>query len=346
MNKTAQYAIRSGRVLSAMVAVIAVLMFIVVSFWGGFRVYFPFFTLSVTDPVRPFVVALVFGGLYEWLAHVWRSAGLAEDKAPIATPADAPPYRSQGRIILLVAALIGLRFVFKTYEPSLMGRNDGYALMVWVPLMVSGAALGAWRTALCAHRAAAGASGWFPVLFWILFPLAVPLHPLTALVFWVAAIVQPAAPGGWNPGRRRFAQIWGGVALLTVLVIVVLHSAGFGWAGKRVLAAISERTPLPVVWLLLCAFGMYAIRRLMPGLRLMVHRTGWLALLGIALAGARGAWGEAGVVLLLPLVAILLLAALLEIERRLEAVSMCFLHNILRLCLAGMLFGFIGLNLS
>lgn len=62
MNKTVQYVIRVGRGVCAVVSATAALVFVVISFWGGFRIYFPIATLSVTDPERAFLLALVFGG--------------------------------------------------------------------------------------------------------------------------------------------------------------------------------------------------------------------------------------------------------------------------------------------
>ncbi len=332
--------------MCALFTTVSALLFIVASFWGGFRIDFPSWTLSVSNPVRPLVIAVVLGGIYEMLDRRQRRAGAVTvlSRASV-SGVDEQRYRPQGGVILFVSVLIGVRFAFKTYEPYLMGKGDGFALMALVPFMVAGAALGAWRADLRARRGGAGKVAWFPVLLWALFPLAFPLHPATTLACLVAAFVLPASPGVWNPGPRRMACIGGGCVLLAVLVIVSLHNLGFGWAGKHVLVAMADRVPFPAVWLLLCVFGLLSILRLQSGFRLSAHRAGWLALPGLALAGTRGVWGDAGVILLLPLVSVLLMAALAEIDRRLEAASMHFARNIMLLCLAGMLSGFLGLNL-
>lgn len=348
MGKAARTARRLSGALCAMVSAASALVFIAVSFWGGFRIDFPGQTVSVTNPVIPLVMALALSAVYELLARRQRREDRMASPPPPAASGGETGFPRYGGWIILIATLLGVRFAYQTYEPFLMGKSSEFALMAWAPLMVAGAAVGAWRSSCCARRSPAAARvAWFPVLLWVLAPLAFPIHPVTTIACWIAAFVQPAFPHAGKPAKWRAGTVWAAVAVMTLLLLVLLvllGTVGPGWAGKRAVATISDS--LSRGGPLFFAVGLPVVIFTPSVFRQAAHRAAWLALPGFALAGTRGVWGIAGVVLLLPLGAVLLMAALADIDRRLEAAYMCFARNIIQLCLAGLIFGFIGSNLT
>jgi hypothetical protein len=336
MSKLSHIAMRIAAVVCGVTSIVALVAFIMAAFWNGFRVYFPAFTLSVTEPWRPLLLSLVFCCLYEVFA---RMASLG-DSGDMTQKHDVAP-SCHAFWIVGVAIVMAVRFAYRSYIPALMGKTPDMAVTILAPFMLAGAALGAWRTSRCAQESPASSHvGWFPVLLWVLVPIVFPLHPLSTIAFWLAALVQPAA-NGVRVFKERPGIVWIGVGVLTLISMIVLGSIGPGWAGKRAISTLSDYYSISW-WLIVVAGVLIAI--FAPGkLRGAIHQAGWLALFGFALAGTRGVWGMAGAVLVIPALSMLLLAIVTTLDRHLA--SYRFSRNLVQLCLAGFVFWFIGANL-
>ena len=283
-----------------------------------------------------------------------------QDSIPSATAAEAGalPLKGQDRAapgagltrrgervlafwLLILNAALWLHGLYRSYECILTKQSDSPAVPFWqIHVLYGSVALGThglwrWLKPSAGRLAAALAAAVFA-----LSPTCFSVTPGTVGAYFasVAALLALSALCG-RYGCRNGRVVAGGAALVAVAVAaLILHSVHKGWALNRLLDQLRAHGapgligPLAAVG----AVGWILLRRpLAPGLL----AAGLLGLLGLVFGGARGETGTAGVVLLLPLAAILTATGLAFLRTRTGLVRTPLGRNLALIAMLGLLLG-------
>lgn len=324
-------------VAAAVFTGLALVLFLVSSLFGGFRMNTPLGLLSCRDPAR--LLLLTLAGLLLWTVL---DSGRGEDVPPEERKkSERNSSAGPVSVFLLVTFLLWVRFVYRAYEPCFGGRPVSYDLLrlVHALFLFSGlTALAGWKRMSGSGREIAA---FFAALFLALSPLRfyVSSFVVTGFAMLAVFLVFQSPIEVW---LRRVCggRTWlGCVIALAVLIGGASHFTGLGWAGNRLQEHFFQRVaPGLSVWLLpLGGWNLWCFRAgPSPGWRLSLA----LGLWGLVLSGSRGEVGALGALLMLPLV-----SALME-----QGVSFLwkwplgrtvFGRNVMVLCLLGVLLGLV-----
>ncbi|HOW97259.1 MAG TPA: hypothetical protein P5567_05055 [Kiritimatiellia bacterium] len=309
---------------------ILLLLFLVSSLYGGFKMATPLGSLSCRHPGPLLLWTALCAGVWALMS---RPATRGEDDA-------APPFSRAGAIGLLLAAtaLLWLRFLYRSYEPVFGHRPVPTVPFLFTHLLFlfSGlAALGVWRQL---RRTEAEPAALFAALFTALSPLW--FHVSAPVVAGYAAI----ALLWWGAPRLERAPGWLlATALIPVAAAVLRH---WGWAGNRLTDQFAAAAPGLCAWLLLpgLAGWWFSRRTRRPWMRAALLACAW----SVVCAGARGEAGSLGAVLGLPLIASLLAVGGGWLLSAVPAERGWLARNVIMICLAGILLGMVrdGLDRS
>lgn len=325
----------AGRALAGAVALVSTLfavVFLVSAAYGGFRVQTPFGLISCTEPSRLL-------GLTAVLLLAWALVRRRGEGEWAAVPLSGQEARWVPVFLLILSGLLWLRFLYRSYERYLLGLSP-QPLPFWqthlIFASVAPACLFFWhdvrrRGGNLAALTGAVMLAFAPCAFYVSRTTAVAF--LAALAAWVVlTILLRAAPS------KKTACSWGLAALAIVAVgVVVLHRTEWGWGGNRVWDQILGRAaPGLTGWLAVAGLTSLLLGMQTEG---VLRAALVLAPFGLALAGARGAGGEVGAVLLAPLAAVLSATGVAFLLDKTAAGRTAFGRNILVLLLAGILLG-------
>lgn len=325
--------------VTSCLAVVSVTAFIVTMFWGGIRIHFPIGVFSLTDPLRPLFLTLLFTAIYTAL-----------NKRLINTDDSRKPEPESARVglggwIICATALLTILFIYRAYKPQLMGGEISMAYLAVLPVVTLGAGLGAYRVYCFSRNAKTRRSAWFSIIIWAISPLAFPAEPETAAAFWVMALWFPTSPDSKSVLFNSRKKTWGLVAIAAIVIAACLATWGDGWAFGRLRDVAADRL-LPASWLVVALIGLVLLFKSSSPYQNVIHRTGYLALLGVAIGGTRGNTGIAGAMLLLPFVLVLMSEFIRRVDQRLSGPAFILARNIFVLCFVGLVLGFIQHNMN
>ena len=310
---------------------ILLLLFLVSSLYGGFKMATPLGALSCrhAGPLLLWAAAAAVAGTL-----VSRAAKRAEDdRAPLFSGAGA------AGLLLTATVLLWLRFLYRSYEPVF-----GHRPVPTVPFfsthllfLFSGlAAFGAWRRL---RRTETETAALFAALSTALSPLWFHVSAPVVAGYAVIALLW------WTAPRWERAPAWlYATALVPIAVSSLRH---WGWAGKRLADQFSgAAAPGLSAWLVLLGLAGWWFTRptRRPWMRAATLACAW----GAAWAGARGEAGFLGGLLALPLLAGLMAAGIRWLESIVPAGRGTLARNVVLVGLAGILLGLLrdGLDRS
>ncbi|MBU1909257.1 MAG: hypothetical protein KJ726_04340 [Verrucomicrobia bacterium] len=328
----------AGRMLTVVTGSF-LLLFLVSSLFGGFKMQTPLGSLSCRHAGR-----LLLWTLAGALAWTGTAAGLRcfqSAPRPTGTMASKPLFSRAGAASLLLTTtlLLWARFLYRSYEPAFGGRPVPTVpfLSTHLLFLFSGlAALGAWQRL---RRTEEESGAIFAALFIATSPLwfhvSMPViagYAALALGWWVAPFLLKIEPAVF---RRR-----GLLFLSVILPALVVAWRSWGWAGKRLEEQFALRAaPGFTGWMILVGLvGWWATRRAdRPWMRPALLLLSW----GLVLGGARGEAGFLGALLMMSAFAGLMAAGIGWLLSATPLGRGTLGRNVIMVCLAAILLGLV-----
>lgn len=317
--------IGAGRVLAAVTGFF-LLLFLVSSLFGGFKMETPLGALSCRHAGR--LLLWTLAGALAW-------TGLNRSRTDVA-PSSLFSRGGAAILLLITTLLLWVRFLYRSYEPAFGHRPVPTVPFVSMHLLFlfSGlAALGVWRQL----RRSEEESGAFFAAFFIAasplwFHVSAPViagYAALAIAWWLAPYIELAAV------RRR-----GLIFASAILPVLAIFLKNWGWAGKRLEEQFVLRAaPGFTGWMVLLGLaGWWFTRRLRrPWMSAALLTFSW----GVVLGGARGEAGFLGAVLMLPLLAGLMAAGVRWLLLATPLGRGVLSRNVIMACLVGLVLGLV-----
>jgi hypothetical protein len=334
--------IGAGRVLASVTGFL-LLLFLVSSLFGGFKMATPLGSLSCRHPGR--LLLWTLAGALAWTAT---RAGLRHspsDPCPDGPSEPGPLFSHAGAVSLLLTTilLLWVRFLYRAYEPAFGGRPVPTVpfLSMHLLFLFSGlAALGAWRQLRRSEEE-------FGALFAALFMATSPLwfHVSTPVIagYTAMAFAWWAAPSIERAVFRRRGLMFASA----ILPMLAVAWKSWGWAGKRLEEQFVLRAaPGFTGWMILVGLAGWWITRRTD--RPWMRPALWLLSWGLVLGGARGEAGFLGALLMVSAFAGLMAAGLGWLLSATRPGRETLGRNVILVCLVGILLGLVrdGLDRS